>query len=49
MDAGRADFFMTNENCHIALLLMKRAVAFVEILAKMRVDREIATGDHQYN
>ena len=31
------------------LLLTKRAVAFVEILARWRVDREIAIGDHQYN
>ena len=30
------------------LLLTKRAVAFVEI-GKAAVDREIATGDHQYN
>ena len=49
IDAGWADVFMTNENCHIMLLLTKRVVAFVEILARRRVDREIATGDHQYN
>ena len=49
MDAGWADVFMTNENCHKMQLLTKQAVAFVEFLARRRVDREIATGDHQYN